>query len=166
MDKLTSQFQQALADAQSVAIGRDHQIMEPAHVMLIALLDSQGGTVRPLLIKAGADVNKLRSELACAARQAAEGRGRSGRGACLERLDAAAEHHRQARAAARRSVHLERAFRARGVRGQGTSARILKDCGVVRGAVEKAIDEVRGGEKVTDANAEEQRGRSRNTRST
>ncbi|HTD58590.1 MAG TPA: Clp protease N-terminal domain-containing protein, partial [Solirubrobacteraceae bacterium] len=62
MDKLTSRFQQALADAQSLALGRDHQFIEPAHVML-ALLDSSGGGVRPLLLKAGADVNKLRSGL-------------------------------------------------------------------------------------------------------
>ncbi|HYM44091.1 MAG TPA: Clp protease N-terminal domain-containing protein, partial [Steroidobacteraceae bacterium] len=62
MDKLTSRFQQALADAQSLALGRDHQFLEPAHVML-ALLDSAGGSVRPLLMKAGADANKLRSGL-------------------------------------------------------------------------------------------------------
>ena len=48
MDKLTSRFQQALADAQSLAVGRDHQFLEPAHVML-ALLDGSGGSVRPLL---------------------------------------------------------------------------------------------------------------------
>ena len=64
-DKLTSRFQQALADAQSLAVGRDHQFLEPAHVLL-ALLDSQGGTVRPLLLKTGADVNRLRSELGAA----------------------------------------------------------------------------------------------------
>ena len=62
MDKLTTKFQQALADAQSLAVGRDHQFIEPAHVML-ALLDTPGGTVRPLLMKAGADTNRLRSEL-------------------------------------------------------------------------------------------------------
>ena len=61
-DKLTTRFQQALAAAQSLALGRDHQFIEPAHVML-ALLDSSGGGVRPLLMKAGADVNKLRSGL-------------------------------------------------------------------------------------------------------
>src|SRR5215468_11998326 len=61
-DKLTSKFQQALAEAQSLALGRDHQFMEPAHVML-ALLDQQGGSVRPLLLKAGVNVNKLRSEI-------------------------------------------------------------------------------------------------------
>ena len=54
MDKLTSKFQQALADAQSLAIGRDHQFIEPQHV-LVALLDQQGGTVRHLLTQA--DVN-------------------------------------------------------------------------------------------------------------
>jgi len=62
MDKLTSRFQQSLADAQSLALGRDHQFLEPAHVML-ALLDGAGGSLRPLLLKAGVDVNKLRAGL-------------------------------------------------------------------------------------------------------
>src|SRR5947207_1576898 len=62
MDKLTSRFQQSLAEAQSLALGRDHQFLEPAHVML-AMLDGGGGSVRPLLLKAGADVNKLRAGL-------------------------------------------------------------------------------------------------------
>src|SRR5438132_1536234 len=62
MDKLTSRFQQSLADAQSLALGRDHQFIEPAHVLL-AMVDGAGGSVRPLLMKAGADVNKLRSGL-------------------------------------------------------------------------------------------------------
>ena len=62
MDKLTSKFQAALADAQSLALGRDHQFVEPLHVMQ-ALLDQQGGSVRPLLDKTGANVNLLRSQL-------------------------------------------------------------------------------------------------------
>ncbi|MGH8136159.1 MAG: Clp protease N-terminal domain-containing protein, partial [Steroidobacteraceae bacterium] len=61
-DRLTSKFQLALADAQSLAVGRDHQFIEPVHLML-ALLDQQGGTVRPLLDKAGVNVNLLRSRL-------------------------------------------------------------------------------------------------------
>jgi ATP-dependent Clp protease ATP-binding subunit ClpB len=61
-DKLTARFQQALADAQSLALGRDHQIIEPAHVLL-ALIDQQGGTVKPLLVKAGGNLPKLRAEL-------------------------------------------------------------------------------------------------------
>ncbi len=62
MDKLTSRFQTALADAQSLAVGRDHQFMEPAHVFA-ALLDQQDGSTRPLLVKAGANVAKLRKDL-------------------------------------------------------------------------------------------------------
>src|SRR5207302_459934 len=62
MDRLTSRFQQSLADAQSLALGRDHQFIEPAHVLL-AMVDGAGGSVRPLLMKAGADVNRLRSGL-------------------------------------------------------------------------------------------------------
>ena len=62
MDKLTSKFQMALSDAQSLAVGRDHQFIEPVHV-LAALLDQDGGTVRPLLIQAGVNVKLLRSQL-------------------------------------------------------------------------------------------------------
>src|SRR3954463_15599319 len=62
MDKLTSRFQQALADAQSLAVGRDHQYIEPLHLMA-ALLDQQGGSVRPLLTKAGANTKLLRSQV-------------------------------------------------------------------------------------------------------
>jgi ATP-dependent Clp protease ATP-binding subunit ClpB len=62
MDKLTTQFQQALAEAQSFAVGRDHQFIEPAHLMS-ALLEQEGGTVRGLLTKAGVNMNLLRSQL-------------------------------------------------------------------------------------------------------
>ncbi|MES9879205.1 MAG: Clp protease N-terminal domain-containing protein, partial [Candidatus Sedimenticola sp. 1PA] len=62
MDKLTSKFQMALADAQSLAVGRDHQFIEPVHLM-VALLDQEGGTVRHLLGQADVNVNQLRSSM-------------------------------------------------------------------------------------------------------
>ena len=62
MDRLTSKFQMALADAQSLAVGRDHQFIEPVHLM-IALLDQDGGTVRHLLTKADVNINQLRAAL-------------------------------------------------------------------------------------------------------
>ncbi|MCB1777357.1 MAG: hypothetical protein KDI50_07965, partial [Candidatus Competibacteraceae bacterium] len=62
MDKLTNKFQMALSDAQSLAVGRDHQFIEPVHVMA-ALLDQEGGTVRPLLAQADVNMNLLRSQL-------------------------------------------------------------------------------------------------------
>ena len=60
MDKLTNQLQHALADAQSIAVGRDHQFIEPAHV-LKALLDAQAGSVRPLVQKTGGNVAQLQA---------------------------------------------------------------------------------------------------------
>ena len=62
MDKLTSRFQQALADAQSLAVGRDNNMLEPAHLMA-ALLDQQGGSTVPLLAQAGVNVPSLRTRI-------------------------------------------------------------------------------------------------------
>ena len=62
MDKLTSKFQLAIADAQSLAVGRDHQMIDPVHLMS-ALIDQEGGTVKNLLSISGVDVQKLRSGL-------------------------------------------------------------------------------------------------------
>ena len=78
-DKLTAKFQAALADAQSMALGRDHQLIEPAHVMLALLDDAAAARVRPLLMKAGADVNKLRSELGRCSTGCPRSRARRGR---------------------------------------------------------------------------------------
>jgi len=156
-DKLTAKFQAALADAQSLALGRDHQIMEPAHVML-ALLDSSGGTVRPLLMKAGADVNKLRSELGAYLDKLPKVEGTPGEihaSNDLGRLLNITDKLAQKRGDQYISSEL---FVLAAFEDKGPLARILKDAGVVRGAVEKAIDEVRGGETVSDPNAEEQRG--------
>ncbi len=61
-DRLTSQLQLALSDAQSVALGQDHTAIEPVH-LLLALIDQQGGAIRPLLMQVGFDVNKLKAEL-------------------------------------------------------------------------------------------------------
>src|SRR5258708_33903120 len=77
MDKLTTKFQQALADAQSLAVGRDNQYIEPVHLMA-ALLEQQGGTARPLLEKAGAQVPKLRSDRAGALDRVAKVEGAGG----------------------------------------------------------------------------------------
>jgi ATP-dependent Clp protease ATP-binding subunit ClpB len=151
-DKLTSQFQQALAEAQSLALGRDHQFMEPAHVML-ALLDSQGGSVRPVLIKAGADVNKLRSELGSQLDRLPKVEGTPGEihisnelNKLLNITDKLAQQRGDQFIAS--ELFVLAAFDDRNL------ARLFKDAGVIKGAVEKAIEEMRGGEKVNDPNAE------------
>jgi ATP-dependent Clp protease ATP-binding subunit ClpB len=151
-DKLTSQFQQALADAQSLAVRRDHQILEPVHVMQ-ALLDSQGGSVRPLLIKAGADVNKLRSDLGSQLDRLPKVEGTPGEihisnelNKVLNVTDKLAQQRGDQYIAS--ELFVLAAFEDRNL------ARAFKDAGVIKGAVEKAIDEIRGGEKVSDPNAE------------
>ena len=62
MEKLTSKLQQALSDAQSLAVGKDHSYLEPVHV-ISALLDQKGGSLRPLLTQTGFDLAALRSGL-------------------------------------------------------------------------------------------------------
>jgi ATP-dependent Clp protease ATP-binding subunit ClpB len=151
-DKLTSQFQQALAEAQSLALGRDHQFMEPAHVML-ALLDSQGGSVRPLLVKAGADVNRLRSDLGALLDRLPKVEGTPGEihvsndlNKVLNITDKLAQQ--------RGDQFIASELFVLAVFDDRNLARVFKDAGVIKGAVEKAIEEVRGGEKVNDPNAE------------
>jgi len=155
MDKLTSRFQQALADAQSIALGRDHQFLEPSHLML-AMLDASGGSVRPLLMKAGADVNKLRLGLMTLLDALPKVEGTPGEihiSNDLNRILNVTDKLAQQRGDQYISSELFvlAAFEDRAL------ARIFKEAGMVRGAIEKAIDEVRGGEKVSDPNAEESR---------
>ena len=156
-DKLTSTFQLALADAQSLAVGRDHQFIEPAH-LLSAMLDQQGGTVRPLLDKAGVNLNLLRSRLAQALDRLPKVEGTPGEvhvSNDLGRLLNITDKLAQQRGDQFISSEL---FVLAALEDKGEPGRILREAGAVKGALEKAVDEVRGGQKVEDANAEEARG--------
>jgi len=156
MDKLTSKFQLALQDAQSVAVGRDHQFIEPGHLML-ALLDQQGGSVRPLLTKAGANVNLLRSRLGEALDRLPKVSGTPGEvhlSNDLARLLNVTDKLAQDRDDQYISSEL---FVLAACDDKGNLGEILRDSGVVRGAVEKAVEELRGGAQVNDPNAEDTR---------
>jgi ATP-dependent Clp protease ATP-binding subunit ClpB len=157
MDRLTSKFQLALADAQSLAVGRDHQFIEPAH-LLLALVDQQGGTARPLLDKAGVNVNKLRSELLAALGRLPKVEGTPGEvhlSNDLGRLLNVTDKLAQQKGDQYVSSEL---FVLAAADDKGPAGQSLKAAGAVRGALEKAVDELRGGEKVQDPNAEEARG--------
>ena len=156
MDKLTGPFQAALADAQSLCVGRDHQFIEPAHVLL-ALLDAQGGGTAPLLRKAGADVNKLRTLLGAALDRLPKVEGTPGEihvSNDLNRLFNVTDKLAQQRGDQYIASEL---FVLAGFDDKNTLVKIYKECRVHKAAVEKAIDEVRGGEPVKDAGAEGQR---------
>jgi ATP-dependent Clp protease ATP-binding subunit ClpB len=156
MDKFTTKFQQALADAQSLAVGRDNQYIDPVH-LLVALLDQQGGSVRHLLDKAGVNVNLLRSQLGEALDRLPKVEGTAGEVLIsneLGRLLNVTDKLAQKRGDQFISSEL---FVLAVLDDKGQVGTLLRNAGAVKGAIEKAIDDLRGGEKVTDANAEESR---------
>jgi ATP-dependent Clp protease ATP-binding subunit ClpB len=156
MDKLTTKFQQAMADAQSLSVGRDNQFIEPVHLM-VALLDQQGGTARPLLEKAGVQVPKLRSDLAGGLDRMPKVEGAGGEVLLsndLNKLLNVTDKLAQQRGDQFISSEL---FVLAACEDRGELGRLLKANGATRVALEKAIEEVRGGAKVEDAGAEENR---------
>jgi len=156
MDKLTTKFQEALADAQSQAVGRDNQFIEPIHLMS-ALLDQQGGSARSLLDKSGVRVPKLRSDLSTALDRLPKVEGSGGEvilGNDLSKLLNVTDKLAQQRGDQFLSSEL---FLLAAVDDRGELGRILKAAGAARAGLEKAIEEMRGGAKVEDANAEENR---------
>ncbi|MBT8111452.1 MAG: ATP-dependent chaperone ClpB, partial [Gammaproteobacteria bacterium] len=155
-DKLTSKFQMALADAQSLAVGQDHQFIEPAHVM-VALLDQQGGSVRGLLTKAGVNVNLLRSQLGDVIDRLPEVEGAGGDvhiGSDLTKLFNVTDKLAQQRDDQYISSEL---FVLAAMNDKSPLKSVMEGAGAVRGAIEKAIDDLRGGQQVNDPNAEDTR---------
>jgi ATP-dependent Clp protease ATP-binding subunit ClpB len=156
MDKLTSRFQQALSDAQSLAVGRDHNLIEPAHVLL-ARLPHPGAPPRPMLAQAGVNVAALRQRLAEALDKLPKVSGQEGNlsvGNDLARLLNLSDKLAQQRGDAFIASEL---FVLACLDDKGEAGAALKAAGARKEALEKAIEGLRGGEKVADANAEENR---------
>ncbi|MCJ0825778.1 ATP-dependent chaperone ClpB [Luteimonas sp. 50] len=156
MDKLTSRFQQALADAQSLAVGRDHNLIEPAH-LLVALLDQPGGGSRPLLAQSGVNVPLLRERLGEALDKLPKVSGQAGNvsvGNDLSRLLNVTDKLAQQRGDGFIASEL---FLLAALDDGGDAGRALKAAGATKPKLESAIDAMRGGEKVQDENAEEAR---------
>ncbi len=156
MDKLTSRFQQALSDAQSLAVGRDHNFIEPAH-LLLALLDQQGGGTRPLLGQAGVNVPVLRERLTEALERMPKVTGQAGQlsvGNDLARLLNVTDKLAQQRGDAFIASEL---FVLAALEDSGDAGKALKAAGADKARLEAAIAKVRGGESVKDENAEDSR---------
>ena len=156
MDKLTSKFQLALADAQSLAVGRDHNEISPIHLML-ALLNQEGGSVRPLMDQAGVNLHQLRSKLdeaLDALPQVGQATGEVQLGQELARLLNLSDKLAQQRKDQFISSEL---FALAAVGDKSGLGQILRDCGASKAVLEKVIEDVRGGASVNDANAEDQR---------
>jgi ATP-dependent Clp protease ATP-binding subunit ClpB len=156
MDKLTSKFQLALADAQSLAVGLDNQMIEPEHVM-VALLDQQGGSVRHLLTKAGVKVNPLRSHLGERLDSMPKVSGAEGE-VTLSNNTVKIMNVTDKLAQRRDDQYIaSELFILAALEVKGAVADLLKQSGANQQAIESAIDDMRGGEQVNDPNAEESR---------
>ncbi|CAK0765847.1 chaperone protein ClpB (fragment) [Gammaproteobacteria bacterium] len=156
MERMTSKFQMALADAQSLAVGRDHSFIEPIH-LLVALLDQEGGSVRHLLAQADVRVNQLRSTLGDTLDRMPTVSGPAGDVHIsneLARLLNQTDRLAQTRKDAYVSSEL---FVLAAVEDLGQLGDLLRRAGASKGSIEKAIDQIRGGQKVDDPNAEDQR---------
>ena len=156
MDKMTSKFQQALADAQSLAVGRDNQFIEPVHLMA-ALLDQEGGTVRHLLSQAEVNVNLFRSRLNELLEQMPQVEGAAGDvhvSNDLSRLLNITDKLAQQRKDSYISSEL---FILAALQDKGRVGKLLSEAGASKRPVEEAIDKLRGGQQVDDPNAEDQR---------
>ena len=157
MDKLTSKFQLALQDAQSLALSNDHQHMEPVHVM-VAFLDQEGGSARGLLSKAGVNINALRLQLGEQVDNlpivTGGDAGEVHVSGDLNRLLNVTDKMAQQRGDQYISSEL---FILAATSDKGKLGQILKANGATKAIIEKAIDDVRGGQSVDDPNAEDQR---------
>ena len=144
-DKMTNKFQLALADAQSKALGLDHQFIEPVHLML-ALLNQEGGSVRHLLAQADTNVNRLRSSLGEALERLPQVQGNAGDlhvsndlGRLLNQTDKLAQKRND-------QYISSELFVLAAVDDRGELGKLLRDAGASKGALEQAIDQVRGGQ--------------------
>ncbi|WP_397596147.1 ATP-dependent chaperone ClpB [Silanimonas sp.] len=156
MDKLTSRFAQALQDAQSLALVRDHNLIEPAH-LLSALLDQQGGGTRPLLAQAGGNVVLLREKIGEALDKLPKVTGQAGQvnlGNELARLLNVTDKLASQRGDAFIASEL---FLLACIEDGGDAGKLLKSAGFDKARLEAAIQKMRGGEKVQSENAEDQR---------
>ena len=156
MDKLTSKFQQALTDAQSLALGKDHQFIEPEHVML-TLLDQEGGSIKPLLTQTAVNVSALRADIVSKLDRVATVSGAGGDVQISNELSKMLNLTDKMAQKRQDNFIASELFVLAGCETSGALQKALKSAGVNQQAFEQAIDNMRGGESVDDANAEDQR---------
>ena len=156
IEKFTTKFQQAIAEAQSLAIGKDNQFIEPVH-LLSALLNQQDGSVAPILTASGVNVAVLRNELNNELAKLPQVSGNGGDVQLSRQLlnllnlcDKLAQQRKD------KFISSE-LFLLAALEEKGAVSEILKKCGAKKEQILQAIDHIRGGQNVNDQNAEESR---------
>src|SRR5258706_13019430 len=145
-EKFTTKLQEAFAEAQSTAVGQDHQYIEPQH-LLLALLEDEG--VAGLIAKAGRNPSALKKSLADALARLPQVEGTPGEvhlSRELAQLLNLADKEAQKRGDQYIASEL---FLLAAVGDKGETGRILKQAGIAKASLEKAIEELRGGENVS-----------------
>jgi ATP-dependent Clp protease ATP-binding subunit ClpB len=156
LDSFTSKFQTAISEAQSLALGRDHQYIEPVHLMT-ALLNQQGGSVRPLFDQANINVNSLRSALSVAIDRLPRVEGTGG-DVQLGKSTVILLNLSDKIAQKRDDDYItSEVFVLAALQDKGSLGELLKQSGADQVKIEKSIEKMRGGQKVTDQNAEDVR---------
>ncbi|CAH0541096.1 ATP-dependent chaperone ClpB [Vibrio marisflavi] len=156
LDRFTSKFQIAISDAQSLALGRDHQYIEPVHLM-VSLLDQDGSPIRPLMTMLDVDVTNLRSKLAEILDSLPKVTGIGGdvqlssaMGSLFNLCDKVAQKRKD-------SYISSEVFLLASLQDKGPLGKLLKELGLTEENVSGAIEKVRGGQSVNDQNAEDLR---------
>ncbi len=155
-DRLTTNFQVALADAQSIAVGRDHQFMEPAHV-LTAMLDQNNSSIKNVLQNAGGNIVKIKQELESILNRIPTVSGNQGNvhiSKNLERLLNISDKLAQDRNDQYISSEL---FLLAAMADKNEISELLTTAGATKSSLANTIEKIRGGEAVNDPNAEEHR---------
>ncbi|RDE18503.1 ATP-dependent chaperone ClpB [Motiliproteus coralliicola] len=156
IDRLTSKLQEAIAEAQSLAVGRDHPVIEPVH-LAYKLLEQKGGSVKPLLAQAGFNVQQLRQGMEqqlAALPSVQHPNGDVGMSPNLGRIFNLADKYAQQRNDQYISSEL---VMLASLEDKGELGKLLREAGGSADSLKTAIDAVRGGESVSDPNAEESR---------
>ncbi len=152
-DKLTTKFQEALAQAQSLALANDNQFIEPVHVLLAMLEDAEGGTVS-LVERAGGNARQLKSEAESAVKNLPKVTGTNG-DVQISRDLARALNLTEKEAMAHGDEFISSEMFLLAVTDASLDvSRLVASAGVTKKLLEAAITAVRGGEKVTDAEGE------------
>ncbi|WP_210459034.1 ATP-dependent chaperone ClpB [Vibrio crassostreae] len=156
LDRFTSKFQIAISDAQSLALGRDHQYIEPVHLTL-SLLNQDGSAIRPLLTMLNIDVVQLRSKLSEILDRVPKVSGIGGdvqlsnaMGTLFNLCDKVAQKRQD-------SYISSEVFLLAAIEDKGPLGNLLKELGLTEQKLSQAIEQVRGGQKVDDPNAEDRR---------
>jgi len=155
-DKLTTRFQTALSDAQSIAVGRDHQFIEATHV-LHALLEQDASTVNQVLASTGVNAAELKIKLNEALDRLPQVQGNEGDVQLSNELIRLLNQTDKLAQQRNDQFISSELFLLALVDAKSASSEVLKSAGADKNRIEKAIEKVRGGESVNDANAEENR---------